>query len=256
MKRQLFIIFLLCLFFGTIGGIYYYFNIRVPISCTDGKQNQGELGTDCGGPCYAICESEILPLSVEWVRPFKIASGKYDAAAVIVNRNNYLGIPKFKYRLSLFDSNNVHVSENDGEIFINPNEKVVVFVSGLDTGERDASKAILEYEQEELLQGWERSPDISTRPKLSVDNEKTVEGARPSVSAEITNNSPYDVRDINVSAVVYDDKDNAMAVSSTYISLLTKDSTQTVTFTWPEPFKGKAKRVDVLPRIDYISIKK
>ena len=253
LKRQIFIIFLLSLFFGSIFGVYYYYNIRVPVSCTDSKQNQGELGIDCGGPCVNICESEIIPLSVEWVRPFKVAEGSYDAGAMIVNRNSYLGIPKFKYRLSLFDSKNVHVSEREGEIFINPNEKVLLFVSGLDTGEREATRAILEFQEDKLLQGWKRSEDISKKPKLSVGNEKTTEGEKPSLSAEITNSSPYDVKDINVSAVVYDEKNNAIAVSSTFISDLLKDSTETVYFTWPRAFSDKPKRVDIFPRIDYIS---
>ena len=255
-KRQLFIIFLLCLFFGSIFGVYYYFNIRVPVSCTDTKQNQGELDVDCGGPCVNICESEILPLTVEWARSFKISNGKYDAAAVIVNRNNYLGISKFKYRLSLYDSRNVHVAEKDGEIFINPNEKVVIFESSIDTGEREATRAILEYNEEKLLQGWVRVGDLSLKPRISVGNEKLTEGARPSLSAEITNDSPSDIRNIDVSAVVYDENNNAMAVSSTFVSILSRGETQTVTFTWPEPFKNKPKTKDILPRIDYVSIQK
>lgn len=255
-KRQLFIIILLCLFIGIIGGVYYFLEIRVPISCTDGKKNQSELGVDCGGPCEAVCEEEIIDLSVEWVRPFKVVNGKYDVAALVVNKNNNLGIPKFKYRFSLFDSGGVHVSESEGEIFINPNEKAVVFVSGLNTGERDATKAIFEFENDKTRQGWKRIISSPSNIKLSVDNKKITEGPNPSLSAEIINSSPYDAKDINISTVVYDANGNAMAVSSTYISSLLKNSSQVIVFTWPEPFKNVPKSSDVLPRINNIFIQK
>lgn len=252
-KRQLFIIFLLLSLFGGLFAVYYFFNIRVPVSCTDGKQNQGELDVDCGGPCQEVCEKEILPLVVEWTRPFKLQNGKFDVAAMVVNRNNFLGIPKFNYKFSLFDDRNIYISEKEGSVFINPSEKVLVFVSGIDSGKRSVTRAFLEYSDKKTEQGWQRIGDTSDRPKLSVENENLIEGDMPRLYADIVNSSPYDIRDVDIAAVVYDENDNAMAASKTVISNLSKDTREQVVFTWPEPFPSVGKRVDILPRIDYIS---
>lgn len=252
-KRQLLIVFLLLSVFGGSLGAYYYFFVKVPISCNDGKQNQGELEVDCGGPCKEICGSEILPLTVEWTRPFKLLDGKYDVASMIVNRNSTFGIPVFSYRFSIFDDRNVHVTEKDGSVFINPNEKVVIFSSGLISGQRGVSRAFLEYNEDKTQEGWIRIGDMSKKPKLSVDNEKIVDGSTPRLYADIFNSSPYDIRNIEVSAVIYDEQDNAMAVSRTMLDVLMKDSKEQVVFTWPTPFSAKWKRVDVLPRIDYVT---
>ncbi|KKQ81410.1 MAG: hypothetical protein UT05_C0017G0003 [Parcubacteria group bacterium GW2011_GWF2_38_76] len=234
-------------------GIYYYFFLKTPISCSDGKKNQGELDIDCGGPCSEICESEILPLSVEWVRPFKLLNGKYDVAAMVVNRNTTFGIPSFNYKFSVFDDKNVNVTDKNGSVFINPNEKVLLFISGLDSGQRSVSKAFLEYNKDKKEEGWLRVGDISDKPRLSVENEKVVEGNTPRLYADIINSSPYDLRNIEVSAIVYDEQDNAMAVSRTMIDFLIKDSREQVVFTWPSPFNFKWKRIDILPRIDYVT---
>jgi hypothetical protein len=252
-KRQLLIIFLLLSLFGGLFGVYYFLNIRIPVSCTDGKQNQGELGVDCGGPCKEVCESEILPLVVEWTRPFKLLNGKYDVASLVVNRNNFLGIPNFKYKFSLFDDRNIYISEKEGSVFINPSEKVLVFVSGIDSGKRTVARAFLEYSEKKREQGWQRVADTSGRPKLSVENENLIEGDIPRLYADIVNSSPYDIKNIDIAAVVYDAEDNAIAASKTVISNLRKDTREQVVFTWPEPFPSSGKRVDILPRIDYIS---
>jgi len=249
-KRRLIIILLVLLVAGGVGGAYYYFFVRIPVSCSDNIQNQGELGVDCGGPCAKVCESEALPLSVEWVRPFKISPGKYDAAALVVNRNTNFGILKFNYKLTLYDNNNVHVAERSGSIFLNPNEKALVFESGLDTGQRDAVRAFIEYDKAEVSANWVRTGDLSGKPKLSVAMEKVTEGATPTVSADIINDNPVDVGNINVSVVVYDADDNAMAVSTTFIDVLPRNQTQSVVFTWPAPFNSKSKRVDIFPRVN------
>ncbi|MEI6297008.1 MAG: hypothetical protein WCO84_05190 [bacterium] len=251
LRRQLFIVFILCLFFGSLVGLYYYFNVRVPISCTDGIKNQGEIDVDCGGPCVKICASEVKDLSVEWVRPFKISDGKYDVAAMMVNRNNLFGISKFNYRFTLFDDKNVHVAEKTGTIFINPNEKVLITESGLDTGKRVVSRAFLEYSEDRLEQGWVRTEETSDKPKLLVGNEKVTAGPNPKISAEITNDSPYDISNINVAIAVYDKDGNAIAVSSTYLDRINKGTTENIVFTWPEAFSSEWKSYDILPRADY-----
>lgn len=253
-KRQLFIVFLITLLFGAIFGVYYYFLIRVPVSCVDGLQNQDELGVDCGGPCEAICDSEIQDLSIEWVRPFKVSEGVYSVAAKVTNRNRLLGIKNFSYRFALYDDKDVFVSEKNGSIFINPNEKIIIFESNIRTGNRNVKRAFLEYSKNKGDQGWVRVKDLSSAPKLSVGNIVVEDVGKPRISAEIINSSPFPVGEVNVTVAIYDKSGNAMAVSSTFIDNMGRDSTETVNFTWPLPFPAEYGEKDILPRINYTDI--
>lgn len=250
-QRRLTIILGFIFILAAIFGVYYYFYIRIPTSCSDSVQNQNEIDIDCGGPCEAICKSEILPLAVEWTRPFKTLEGQYDVAALITNRNTFFGIPKFAYKFSLFDEKNVFVAEKEGTIFINPNEKVLVFASGLNTGKRVATRAFIEFDKEVLSQGWVRVGDVSKKPKLDVGSDKLESGALPKLSAEISNDSPYNVSGIDVAAIVYNEENNAIAVSTTFIDAIDANTNQAVNFTWPSPFSSKPSRADILPRINW-----
>ena len=103
-----------------IGGIVWYFWPEP--TCSDKKQNQGEQGIDCGGPCTP-CLGEIKDISQKWVRFFKNREGFYDIAALIENSNLFAGIPNFKYTFKLYDSNNVLITIKEGSTFINPGEQ-------------------------------------------------------------------------------------------------------------------------------------
>ena len=90
---------------------------------------------------------------------------------------------------------------------------------------------------------------ISVRDKALSDLE-----TKPRLKATIVNDTAFPVRDIVVTAIVYDTADNALGVSATYIDEISKNDAKQVFFTWQEPFSATPVRVDVLPRVNVFEL--
>ena len=66
----------------------------------------------------------------------------------------------------------------------------------------------------------------------------------PSVNADVVNPSLIrDIGRVNVTAIIYDTTNNAVAASKTYIDSLPRNSSKPVVFTWPGPFKWSKSRL-------------
>ena len=147
-KKQLtfFLVFLIII--GAAVG--FWLKIATP-SCTDGKQNQGEKGADCGGPCAKECLGEIKDLAVLWSKPLKVAGSNYDAVALVENRNLFLSAKSVKYQFKFYDDRNILIASRQREIFINPNQKFAVFENSIDVGARKPTKVFLEFQKKHKL---------------------------------------------------------------------------------------------------------
>jgi hypothetical protein len=104
--KQMTISFGYFVFFSVVFFSVYYLFIRVPPTCTDGKQNQDEMGIDCGGICTNQCEP---PLNAKDIVTREVAfvpadRGSYDVLARIYNPNDIAGASQFSYKLALRDS--------------------------------------------------------------------------------------------------------------------------------------------------------
>ncbi len=221
-----------------IAGLIWYFWPQP--TCFDEKQNQGEKNIDCGGPCAAPCIGEIRDLSVSWARFFKSREGFYDVAAFVDNPNLYAGLPVLKYRFTLEDANHVIITFKESETFINPGEKQIIFESNIPTGSRIPRYAYINFEAQ---QNWKY---IKTEKSfLSVVRKYFTNFPFPQLSAEIRNDSVFDIKNVFVSAVLYDDQENVIGVSSTKIDLIPAASVQLAYFTWPLPFDKEPATIGI-----------
>ena len=65
----------------------------------------------------------------------------------------------------------------------------------------------------------------------------------------LSNSSIETIKDIEVVAIIFDLKDNAVAVSSTFVERLSDRSSRNLVFTWPNKFDTKSSRIEIIPRI-------
>jgi hypothetical protein len=214
-------------------------------TCTDGKQNGDEVGIDCGGLCPELCVSQISDPILIWSRSFKVVDGVYNAVAYVENPNFNAGISKISYTFKLFDGENVLVAERKGSTFISPNNVSPIFEGGIKTGERVPTKTFFELSQGPV---WTQSVDEDTSLSVS-DTVLSEKDSSPRIDATLSNSSVSDVRDIEVVAIVFDSKDNAIAVSSTFVELLSKRSSRNIVFTWPDKFESIVSRIEIIPRV-------
>lgn len=235
------------LFFAVVIGVpIAYWYLSIPVTCTDGIQNQGETSPDRGGPCPLLDEAALAPAPILWSRSFQVHDGSFNAIAYIQNSNLNAGIRSISYRFALYDTFNVLVAERSGSTFVMPGGITPVFESGIQTGNREAVRTYFIYTESPV---WERLAD---RSRIIVINDKDLTGLdqSPRLSATALNTSVRDLTDIRLVATVFDQTGNAFATSQTKIPKLRGGEKQSIVFTWPDPFTITVGRIDIIPVIE------
>ncbi len=245
-RRQFFYfsIFALAVLVVAVGVVYYFYPKP---DCFDGKQNQNEEGIDCGGSCTP-CLGNLQDISVIWVRFFENKPGHYDAAALINNPNLFAGMPNISYIFKLYDDRNFQIASKIGATFINPGEQQVIFVADLVPGPRVPKRATFEFT---TPKGWIYFK--TEKSFLSVTGKNFTNTPFPRLVTEISNDSLYDIRDIYVSAILYDEAGNAQAVSSTKIDLIKGESSAQAILTWGQLFNKMPSSIEVIPTTDLVN---
>ncbi|MDO8561827.1 MAG: hypothetical protein Q7S05_03310 [bacterium] len=217
-----------------------------PPSCSDGIQNQGETAPDKSGPCILLDERALAPVSVLWARSFEVRPGSYSAVAYIENSNKNAGVRSVGYRFGLYDSQNLLVSERTGTTFIMPNSVTPVFEANIDAGNRTVAHTYLEFTEPRV---WERMKNPAASITIT-NREVASEGSGARATATIENTSISTLSNALFVVVVFDPEGTAHAASMTSVGRLPPDAKQQIVFTWPDPFRARVGRVDMLALMD------
>lgn len=213
--------------------------LTAPPLCTDHKQNGGEHGIDCGGPCATLCAGEARAPSVAWARSFESAPQTYTAAAYIRNDNAGAGARQVAYAFQLFDSDNNLVVERDGVADIPPVPTVPIVEPGINVGYKQVARTLFHFSSEPT---WVRAGEL---PKLSVSGQRLAADA--SRLDAVVNNDSYSSARATVAAVLFDADGTARAASKSTVTVPARSSTP-VTFTWGEPAQGVVRAdITLLP---------
>jgi hypothetical protein len=212
--------------------------LYVPPSCTDGKQNQGEAGIDCGGPCVNVCTSQAISPILLWTRVFKVSQGYYNAIAFVQNANINAEALKVPYRFQIFDTSNILVAQRYGTIDLLPNTSIPIFESNFDTGQRIPGRVDFEFTDQPHWQRTDIASAVAQQlPEVDVSNiVLSKQDSSPRLDAVVTNTSVHSILNLPVVAILYDVNGNAVASSRTYVDVLAKESSTPIVFTWPQPF--------------------
>ncbi len=223
----------LVLIFGLItlgllaSGVAYFWPMP---TCADGWKNQGELAVDCGGPCAQVCPFEPRPIVAGWGRVFRVADGWYDLAGLFVNPNPDFGAARVAYRFRLVDANNLLVSLEEGETFLEPGESFVVFKPRAEVGRRVPVRAALELTDQPQ---WYRARSGVDAKPLVVRRREFSAAPEPLVRALVENVSEAELLGVQATAVLADAAGNAFAASATVVERLAAGASQEISFTWP-----------------------
>ena len=242
-RRLVYLLIVLGLLLGLGAGLFVIY--KPAPSCSDGRQNQDELGPDCGGVCARVCPLEVAPLKVLWTRLFAVAPGKYDVAALIKNPNLRHGTQVFPYVFKIWDSEGLLLSTRRGGVFANPGEEFVVFQSRIEAGQRVPTRVALEFEKSPV---WQRLEGPT--PALSFTRKDFVNEPTPRLTTTIKNPSLQTINGLEVVAVLSDVEQNAVAASATYLEALAAGAEQELVFTWPEPLAAPVVFIDFYPHFD------
>lgn len=194
-----------------------------PPLCTDGKQNGGEVGVDCGGPCSLLCEGGARAPVVVWARAFESAPQIYTAAAYIQNNNVGSGARQVGYSFQLFDAQNKLVVARDGVVDLAPVPTIPIIETGINAGHRTVARTIFSFSTEPV---WLRAGQL---PMLSASKQSlSPDGSR--LSATIRNDSLVQAR-ATIAGVLFDAEGVARAASKSTITIPARGETPVV-LTW------------------------
>ena len=235
----LFIIFLI------FGFIFINF-LNKKETCFDGIKNQDELGVDCGGSCTILCRAQYTDPTVLWTRWSKVTSaGTYNVLIYIQNSNLGTGAYKAPYNLDVYDKDNILLYHKSDYTYIPPSNNFAVFEDSINIYDKIPARIDFSFLKGFVWQKIENEElNIVALSKVVID-----EDTKPKLLVTLKNKSLKDIRNIESVAVLYDEDANAMAFSKTKIDVINKDSTEDVVFTWPEKFKNKVYKIDIISKV-------
>ena len=252
-SRHQLVIFLVVTGFFALTAFILWFIYHPRPSCSDGKQNQNELGGDCGGACQAVCLNEVAPPLIWWQQAFSLKNHTYDLAALVENKLDHFGINPLNYIFRIYSSDQLLLTTVVGQTFLNPNERAIIYQPNVVLGETPPARVVLE------LAGttWQRLA-VAPTLKLTVSQGRFANQPFPQVRAVIHNHSLETYRQIEVTAVLSDSVGNAFAASQTFVDVLPADAGRELFFSWPASFDLTADGepvIDFYPRLNTIKPK-
>jgi hypothetical protein len=215
-----------------------------PPTCFDGKKNQDEIGVDCGGQCsqYLLCKQQVSGLDVLFAKVFSISEGVWSAVAYVQHTNNNAYTNEARYKFEFYDVDGKFIGEREGSTFVGSEEtRLVVIESKLDLGERTPYRVMFEWLDDPVWRLYTPTRNIVVEiVKLNYGVE---------IRAWLRNNQPVPVKDVEVSVLVFDNTETAIAVSTTYVEFVGPRESVPISFSWPHYFDKKITRTEFHYRV-------
>ena len=214
-------------------GSFLVFNHFTTATCTDGKINQGERGIDCEGPCPQICEARILPPEIIWSEAFPTLPGVYNLAAKVQNRNDDLAVADAVGQFEVLDIEGNVIYQDQVLVDLNPSSTVVPFIGTVAIdGVPETTRFSFDFSGTEWQQVIESDNIDPVAVRSSVISGSKTE---PRASADVSNTTRQNFRDLAVAVTVSSEDGDVVAVSNTVIDLAAGESTELI-YTWPRAF--------------------
>ncbi len=221
-------------------------------TCSDGKQNGTETGIDCGGSCSEICSAQTASPVVVWNRAFPVTGNIYNLVAYVENPNRGAAIANINYEFRIYGTNNKLIGRRLGSTYIPPDKDFVVFEPRFNSGQSKIRSISFEFLPPFV---WQKKKSTLNTLPIKVNNiVYSSDINSSSLSAQVENDSIYNIPAFNVIAVLYDINNNAINVSDTRKEGLASNDTLPIIFTWPEVLSKTPVKHDVLVQINPFSV--
>jgi hypothetical protein len=243
-KRRSKVIFWFSTVFLVVYGTYFAYKTYKPPTCFDGKENQDEIGVDCGGVCSLLCMSQIEPLGTVWTRSFQVSDTLWSALAYVENPNPEGQTEEAQYVFKLYDKSNTLIAERAGSTFVTQDLTLPIFEGRIDTGGKTPYRTEFDWVRSTP---WYKVDGVYTvvleeQELLNIDT-------KPELKATLVNKDPYNLKNIEIVAIVYDKDKNAIAASKTFVDSLSPRGKSNITFAWSRPFTGTPERWQLVARV-------
>lgn len=235
MKRRLKQFLYLCLFAAFWAGVAWLAYVGLfakPPSCFDGRQNQGEEGVDCGGPCKTFCIARDLipPSALGEPRVFQPSPDLVSVLVELKNPNPGTALRQVSYRVTVTGDGggpvnisgvaSLYASEVRRLVLVRPSNGLSGFVSAdIAITTSSAQWAAAETFQKPLI-------DVLSAVTTVSPDATRVEGTVASEDA-------LPVTDVTVVALFYDVSGNLRGASQTVLARLAPGASSRFTVSYP-----------------------
>ncbi len=229
----------LLIFVIIIGGIYLIIKSGAP-SCSDGIQNQGEAGIDCGGPCSPCPWQVQKDLKVNLAKAIETTDDYLDLMAEIENPNSEFGAKKINYVFKLYNAQDKLIQSYEQSSYILPRETKYLVKKKISVSE------VVDYVRLEILSvEWKELVEYD-KPELIIQN-SSVSQQQDLVLATGTleNRSNYDFYEIDLWAVLFDKNSNIIGVNKMGLDTVLSGEKRYFELNWHFPIKEKIDKLDI-----------
>lgn len=240
------------MFFMALFGASWYFLSAPATTCFDGERNQGEQGTDCGGPCSEACPEVYDPAELIVREAAFVPGGEegvYDVLGTVYNPNDELGASDITYVFRLKGASGETLVEMSGRSFILPQETKTILAVGLRAPSRPQEVEIVFPDAE-----WEKFSGYRERPALSIlykRYEKIADGPFfGEATGTLSNDSLFDFGSIVVKVILRDADGKPIAFNQTEMNTVLSKENRDFRLRWPKAFPGEVASIDVEPEAD------
>ncbi len=238
--------------FGILAIILKPIYTKAP-TCFDNVKNGDERGVDCGGSCVLMCIQDTVTPLVLWARSYPATDTVYNAVAYIENQNSSSYGFNALYEFRLYDEKDFLIAKVEGDTFVNPNGRQIIFYPGIEVGNRVPKRTVFSFTKQPTW--YKSSVNMSEIPISINDVKRGGDDSKPYVTSVIKNNSRIKIPKFDVFALVYDENNNVRNVSKTVIDGLNREEEAIASFTWNMSLGDGILRYVVEPVIDTAMIK-
>jgi|GEM_PF-1642358 len=209
-KQLIIIISVLAVLTGIVWGTKWL--LRVRPTCFDGIKNGEEEEIDCGIACGVICpekKPEAKSLMLKSVQAVQ-GGGKCDIVGIVSNPNSTLGAEHIPYTIKW------GTIEKQGEFYVYPSEER--YLADVNLPCQSSGTPQLEIKDPprwDFFKGYEK-------PNLEISNFKFTYPDDSYEFAEVTgiviNQSPFDLKEVEIYAIVKDSAGNITAINHTTVN--------------------------------------
>jgi hypothetical protein len=224
------------------GGIYLLIKPELP-SCSDGIQNQGEVGIDCGGPCSFCPERLRKDLEIIFTEAIETQDNYVDLVAKIKNPNRDWGADSFSYLFELYDVSGNLIVSREGNSYVLPHETKYAIEQRILA---DSEIFSVEFKITDIA--WQELVDYKEVELLVRNLEFKQSENLSQLTGTLENRSSYDLDKIGIYTVLLDKDSNILGAGKTEIRTLLSKESRYFEIKWPFLIEGQIEKADTMAK--------
>ena len=187
----------------------------------------------------------LSPISILSTKLLNIQNNDYDFLAKVTNPNTEWGSAEVDYSITFLSASGNQISQKTGSFYILPGQTKYIINSPLKFNEQVASAEMNIKSVEWQQMNSQSVNDVSLIPRNYSYNISYDPGIFSKVGGQVFNNSNFDLGQVSVLVLLFDDQNNSIAVNKTEILTFLAKTTRGFETAWYSPFVGRVGPIEI-----------